>query len=423
MQKIINKYKNLSEDKTKLISNFISLNVLQIIDLILPLVTLPYLIRVLTPENFGQIMFAQSLILFFVIFLDYGFNYSATRSISINRENKEKVNEIFISVMQIKFLYLVISFVFLYLIVNYFEKFHENQELYYLTFLYAFGQILFPVWYFQGKEDMKYITYLNLIAKLIFTVLIFVLVNEKEDFLYVPILNGTGYIVAGVLSLYLIFTKYDEQLKFYNFNVLIKYISDSTDFFLSRLFVSIYTISNVFILGLVTSNTIVGYYAIAEKLYSALKSLYLPLSRVLYPYIANERNINLYKKIFYLVIVLNIFIVSISIVFSPYIIELIAGEYIKDSVTLLQLFLIISLYVVPSALIGYSFLAALGYKNYANNSVIFASCIHIVVLILLYYTSSINMFTIIYALAFTEMIVFSIRFYGVYKHKLWNIRK
>ena len=419
----MNNQKPLIKVKNKLLANFFSLSILQGLNIFLPLLTFPYLISVLKVDNFGLVMFAQSFVYYFAIFIDYGFAYSATREISINRNDKNKVTEIFSVVMQLKFIFMILSFFLMLFIVNFFDKFNSNVELYYFTFIYVIGQAMMPVWYFQGKEDMKYITYVNLIAKGSFTFLIFIFVNNSDDYLYVPILNGLGYIIAGFFSLLLIYKKYNEKFMLYDFKTMWIYLKDSSDYFLSRLSVSMFTSSNVFVLGIFSSNSIVGYFSVAEKLYNGLRSLYGPISGTLYPYIAKERNIHLYKKIFYSVVCFNIVTVILLWWFAPKVIELISGEYLEISISFFRILIVFAIFTVPSSLLGYSFLAALGFKNYANNSVIIASLVHVSGLLLLSLFNQINAYNVIYMIAISEFIVLIIRVYGIIKHKLWITTK
>ena len=132
------------EEKKRFLKNFFSLAILQGLNYILPLLTLPYLIRVLGAEKFGLLAFATAIIGYFIVLTDYGFNFTATREVSLNIENNEKLNEIFSSVMIIKFMLFIISLFLLTILVIAFEKFNADPLLYYLTFGTVFGQILFP---------------------------------------------------------------------------------------------------------------------------------------------------------------------------------------------------------------------------------------------------------------------------------------
>jgi len=416
---MINILKATSDDKKRLLSNFFSLSVLQGANYLLPLITLPYLVRVLGPEKFGLVAFAQAFIQYFVILTDYGFNLSATREISIHRENKQKVSEIFISVLIIKFVLMVLSLILLCAVVFSFSKFKSDWQIYFLTFGMVVGQVLFPVWLFQGMERMKYIAFLNITSKLFFTILIFIVVRKASDYIYVPLINSCGFILAGIFGQWLAFRNFRIRPHIPTINCLRSHLKDSTQFFLSRASVSIYTSSNAFFLGLFTNNAMVGYYSAAEKLYIAFQGIYQPLTNTIYPYMAKYRNIPLYKKVFKLSLALNSVSCILLFVFSRQLVTLLLGSDFQQSILVLKIFSAALFVVVPSILLGYPFLAALGFAGYANGSVIAGSLFHLAALAIasqLY----INAWLVAALVILTESVVLILRMYGVKKHKLWT---
>lgn len=419
--KLLKKLTN-TEDKKRLLGNFLSLSGLQIFTYILPLITLPYLVRVLGVEKYGLVMFAQSFIMFFHILVDYGFNLSATREIAVNRENKDKITEIYSSVMSIKIMLLAVSFGVLALVVSSFEKFTPDTNLYFLTFLMVVGQALFPIWYFQGMERMKYITIINIFSRVIFTAAIFVFVHQEDDYILVPVLNGLGACVGSIYALWLVKTSFKQKFMFQHWKTISLHFKDSTRFFLSRVAVSIYTSANAFLLGLFTNNTMVGYYSIAEKLYRAIQSLYGPINQALYPYVAKERNISLYKKILCFVVTLNTLgVITVFFIAEPIFTILFSKEISAESIRVFHIFLAANLVAVPSVLFGYPFLAALGYTNFTNNSVIFASLYHICGLVFLAIFLEVNIYSVSILFVTTAMLECAIRIYGIKKYGLWKL--
>ena len=277
-----------SQDKKRLLSNFFSLAILQGANYILPLITLPYLVRVLGVEYFGLLAFASATVAYFNVLVDYGFNLTATREISIHREDKAKVVEIFSSVMSIKFILLIVSFILLTLFVFSFEKFSKDALVYFLTFGTVVGQTLFPVWFFQGMERMKYITYLNILSKLIFTIAIFIFVQEQNDFWIVPLLTSIGFIIAGILSLILIQKEFNISFKLQPLETLRYYFIDGWDIFVSSFFGNFYRNFNTIVLGVLTNNIFVGYYSIAERVIKIIQMLQNIVGNVLFPYFSKK---------------------------------------------------------------------------------------------------------------------------------------
>ncbi|MGC9070591.1 MAG: oligosaccharide flippase family protein, partial [Elusimicrobiales bacterium] len=256
---LIRKIKTQKE-YNRLFKNFLSLSVLQAANYIFPLIIFPYLVRVLGVEKFGLISFAQAFIMYFNVLVDYGFNLSATREISINRDNKEKISEIFSSVMFIKFGLIMISLILLTIIVFSFEKFRVDWLIYYLTFGIVIGQAMFPVWLFQGLEEMRYITYVNVIAKGIFTLAVFVFVRNISDYYKVPLLNSIGFITAGIISLVMVKKKFGIIFSKSSLVTIKNQLTNGWHIFVSNIMGMLYRNSNSLLLGIITNNLMVGYY-------------------------------------------------------------------------------------------------------------------------------------------------------------------
>jgi len=280
---MLNSFFNKLRPHRKVVENFGYLTVLQVFNMVLPLVTYPYLIRVLGKEIYGLIIYAQAIANYFVLIVSYGFNISGVKEVSINRDNKEKINEIFSCIMLIKFALLIASFLILYLLLTFTPLGQGYHNLYYLSMWLCVYELIFPIWYFQGTEKMKYITIISFTGRIIFLGLIFVVIETKKDFLYVPILNGVGALIAGTVSLVLIFTKDKVKFVIPKLMVIRKHLADSFSLFLSIISIKIYTITNRVILGSFVGMTAVSYYDLADKIITILKTPSHILSQSIFP--------------------------------------------------------------------------------------------------------------------------------------------
>jgi len=378
-----------TEEKKRLFENFVSLSVLQGLNYLLPLVTFPYLVRVLGAEKFGLLAFATATIDYFRILTDYGFNLSATRGISIHREDKAKLNEIFSAVMIIKFGLLTISFLLLAAIVFSFEKFRVDWQIYILTFGMVVGQTFFPVWFFQGMERMKYITFLNILAKALFTIAIFIFVKEQTDFWKVPLLNSLGFILAGIISLYLIIKNFNTNVTFPSKHIILEQMKEGWHIFVSTVAISLYTISTPFILGLFTNNTIVGYYSAADKIIQAIKGLLGPFSQTIYPFInkkvvvSKEAGLKIIRKITICVAFFT-FLLSISVfTFAQQVTFLVLGQSYIKSIIILKILAITPFLIGLSNVFGIQTMISFGRNRAFRNILICASVINIILSLLL----------------------------------------
>ncbi|MEH7106794.1 MULTISPECIES: flippase [Bacillaceae] len=373
--------------KKRLITNFLSLASVQGLNLILPLITLPYLMHVLGAGKFGLVQFAQALIQYFIIFTDYGFNLTATKEISLNRDDRQQVSKIFSSVMTVKMVLLIVCFLVMLLLVLFIPKFQEDSIIYFLTFGMAIGNALFPIWFFQGIEHMKVISILNIISKLIFTIGIFVLVKNSDQFLIVPLLNSLGYILIGVIALYIVLVKYKVKLYLPTKADIIFQLKEGWDIFISTFATTMYTTSNTFILGFFASNTVVGYYAGAERVIKAITTIIAPLIQTVYPYLSKalkesrQSALNMLNKLFILITVLMGILSLFVVLFAKYVV-LIGPEY-ENSIPLLYIMAGLPLILGWANVFGTLTMINFDYKKQLSRIYIYSSIFSIVLIVLL----------------------------------------
>ncbi|WP_462410945.1 flippase [Neobacillus sp. Marseille-QA0830] len=376
-------------NKKRLFTNFLSLASMQGLNFILPLITLPYLLQVLGPSKYGIISFAQALIQYFILFTDYGFNLIATKEISLNRDNKKQLSVIFSSVMLVRILLLVISLVILIVLVMFVPKFQHNSTIYLLTFGMVIGNVLFPVWFFQGIEQMKVISILNIVSKLIFTIGIFVFVKGKEQFLIVPVLNSLGYIAIGVIGLYIVIFQYKIPLYKPTKTDIVLQLKEGWDIFVSNLVTSLYTTSNTFILGFFASNTVVGYYSSAEKVVKAISSVISPLIQTVYPFLSRalqesrQAAVNIISKIFVL-ITLSMGALSLFVaIFAEEIVNIALGSEYKSIIPLLRILAGLPLILGWANVFGILTMINFDYKKQLSRIYILASILSVILMFIL----------------------------------------
>ena len=371
------------KDKQVLKSNFISLFLLQGSNYILPLIIFPYIIQVIGIENFGLLSFAVALIAYLNIITDYGFNLTATNKISINRTNTDKTTEIFSAIMSIKFILMCLSFIILLILIFSIKFLNENMEIFIITFGTVIGNMLFPIWFFQGMEKMKYITYINIMTRLLFTISIFIFLNTKDDIYVIPLLNSLGGILSGIIAIIYIKKDFKISFKLQSIDTLKIYLIDGWYIFKTYMFVSLYTNSNILILGFFTNNTLVGYYSIAEKIISIVGNLFTPINQTVYPYLSNLyiKNKNLFKKVYsniiILYIVLSLIIFILLSIFRDEIIILINGNY-NDNIGDVYNILRFLIFTFPFGAFFASIMNILLLKQEISKIIIRASLINIV---------------------------------------------
>jgi len=400
----------------KLFTNFISLSIVQIANYLFPLITIPYLVRVLGAEKFGLISFAQAFILYFSLITNYGFNLSAPRSISINRDDLSEVSRIFNSIMILKIILMFFSLIILSLAVLAFDKFRDEWLVYFFTFGFIIGEVLFPLWFFQGMEKMKSIAILSLLSKLFYTVSIFVFVKSEVDYVLVPLLNSLGVILSGLISISIVIKKFNILISIPKFSDLKTQLKDGWNIFYSNIAISIYTISNTFILGIFTSDTIVGYYSAAEKIIKAFQGLLNPIFQSVYPHISKlaivskESALKLINNLGWKIGLFTIIISSLIFLFSEQIIYLFLGGSFLRSVAVLKILSFIPFLIGLSSIYASLFMLGFGFTKKWSKIILTASFVDVMLVLLFVWIIPLGEVGVSISWLFTEIFVVMISY-------------
>ncbi len=373
----------------RVLNNFLSLSVVQFANYLAPLITLPYLFRVLGPSRYGLIELARAVSVYFLMLTDYGFSLSATREISVHREDPQRVSEVFSAVLLLKFSLTLLSFLMLSLIVFGVPHLSPDWRVYYLAFGHVVGMWLLPIWLFQGFERMKPIAVLNLAAKLLVIVCIFVFIRESDDYLYVPLLQSAGAVVIGLAGLVLALRAFPVRLYVPSLDVLTRELRNGWHLFIAKMATSLYTTSNIVILGLFTDSSFVAYYAAPDKIVRAVQGLQIPLSQAIFPHIgrlalqSRQAAMSFALKVARIVSVVTLLMSAGLFIGAPVIARVVLGEESGAGVPVIRILALLPFIVSLSNIFGVQIMVNLGLQKVLTRILIAAGVLNIIIALLL----------------------------------------
>jgi polysaccharide transporter, PST family len=270
----------------RLQENIAALTVVQLLSYAAPLLTVPYLVRVLQPAQFGLLSFAQGVVLYFDLLTDYGFNFSATRAVAANRHMPASLSRIFWSTIYAKTILMFASAVALTLLVIAVPKFSATPRVYVVSFLYVIGTAFFPTWLFQGLEQMKTAAIAFAAARLLTIPALFLWVRHEQDYVTAAAIQASVQVTATILVAPWLWKSTTVGWYRPTRQDIAETFKQGWPLFLSGSALYVSSSSTAVLLGLVSGRAEVGYFSAADKLIKAVTSLLSPVSQALYPHIA-----------------------------------------------------------------------------------------------------------------------------------------
>lgn len=405
-----------SKKKSKVLENTVMLYIMNITKLVLPLLTLPYLTRVLSIETYGVVTYVKSIMSYMQLLVDFGFILSGTKGIVRANGDKKKIGLVTGNAILGKLLLSVVSLVTLLIMSFFIPILKENVLFVLLSFVPIFLTIFLLDFLFRGVEKMQVITFRYLIMKSISTVLTFVVVKNDTDMLFIPILDIIGSIVA-VVWINSTLKRMEIKIIFGNFREVLKSLKDSFNYFLSNIATTAFGALNTVIIGIVLSKSDIAYWSIIMQLVNAVQALYSPILDGIYPQMVRDQKISLIRKV--LVIFTPLIVIGCGITYfgSDLILLIIGGSKYLSASVLLRFMIPVLFFSFYSMLFGWPVLGAIDKVKETTTTTLMASFVQIFGIVLLLVSRNFSLITLVTLRGLTELSLLIFRFIYFWKFK------
>ena len=367
--------------------NILSLVSIQAAGVILPLLMVPYLARVLGPDTWGRVVYAQAIGLYVAIMVEYGFNLSAVREIARERESPEGQSLIVAGVLGAKTLLLGISLIVVYSVSPWIPHLNHDRSLLWAGVIGAGVRALNVFWYFQGIERLRLISVLNVAANTLAVIAVFVFVNSPENAIRVLLFQGAASALVLVISLAMIYWRIPFRRP--TRVSIASAMRMGRSMFLFRGLVSAYTTGNVLLLGFLASSAVLGYYSGAERICKGLVNLVQPVTQALFPrnaYLMERSPIDAARLTRTSLLVLGLSGVAMMlglILGAPIIVTILLGPGYEASTNVLRVLAPIAPLIAISNVLGLQWMLPLGLDRWLNTTIALAGAVNVIVAIIL----------------------------------------
>lgn len=372
-----------------LLENISSLMALQGLNYIVPLVTLPYLVRVLGMGPFGLISVAQAFATYFVIFTDYGFNFSATRTIARQHDDMAAVSATFSSVITIKIALMLLGVGIMVLVLTFVPHFRSDAGVYAVNYLAVVGNVLLPTWLFQGLQNMRTIAILNGVTKVAAACLLFVFVHSPRDYLIAAALPPIGVLVSGIAGFWICLRLFKLRYSLPDFHALREQLADGFHLFVSMASITLYTNTNTILVGLLAGNVEAGYFSTGAKVVRATQGLLGCVFQGIFPHVnaiakeSRERAIAFLRRSLFWIVIATLPPSLTSLIFARPIILLLFGGKALGSVEVLRWIALLPVFIAVSNIFGIQTMVTFGLEKQFSRILIYAGAVNVVLCALL----------------------------------------
>jgi O-antigen/teichoic acid export membrane protein len=366
------------------------LGAMQLFGLAIPLIATPWVLRALQPTAYGKLVLAIAIVGYGNAVVDFGFNLSATQKVAQIRDDEERLTRYFWTVQSARFILTIIAAGISLIVVVGLPKFHPIMIVTVACLPSLVGTLLYPQWLFLGLERLRAVAVTNILAQMLAVIPLFIFVHTPKDVVSAAFISTLSSVVGGLLSCALI--AQSRVIRFFyapRISEVLSVCSDAWPLFVSQVAVTLYSISNAIVLGLVRDAYQVGIFNAADRVRTYSTFPLMPFVDVFFPRVsglmANNRTraIDVLVKLA-IVMCAGMACISALLFFgAPTIVEIVMGSGFEAAIPVLQIISILPFIEAINAVFGPIALLTLGLKKELARILAIASVINLVLLVIL----------------------------------------
>ena len=402
--------------KSNVIKNTMMLYGMSIAKIVFPLLTLPYLTRVLSVESYGVVSYVKAVMQYMQLVVDFGFMLSGTKDIVNAKNDHEKLEKEVGDILLARVLLAAAAFVALLGMTAVIPLLRTNIGYTLLAFVTVFLSVFLFDYFFRGIEKMQVITLRFVTMRGIATALTFVFVHSDKDILFVPLLDAVGSLVAVIL-VFVELKKENIKIHFSGVSTAWKKLKNSFVYFASNMATTAFGALNTLLIGAFLPATEVAYWSVCMQLIGAVQTMYTPITDGIYPEMIKTKSWKFIKRLLMIFMPIVFAGSAFSIAVAPYVLQIVGGEQYIAATSLFRTLVPVLIFSFPGIVLGWPTLGALDKAAQVTKTTILSAVVQVASLLLLIATGHFTVMWIAIFRCVTEFVLMARRGWYCWKYR------
>ena len=402
--------------KSNVIKNTMMLYGMSIAKIVFPLLTLPYLTRVLSVESYGVVSYVKAVMQYMQLVVDFGFMLSGTKDIVNAKNDHEKLEKEVGNILLARVLLAAAACVALLGMIAVIPLLRANIGYTLLAFVTVFLSVFLFDYFFRGIEKMQVITLRFVTMRGIATALTFVFVHSDKDILFVPLLDAVGSLVAVIL-VFVELKKENIKIHFSGVSTAWKKLKNSFVYFASNMATTAFGALNTLLIGAFLPATEVAYWSVCMQLIGAVQTMYTPITDGIYPEMIKTKSWKFIKRLLMIFMPIVFAGSAFSIAVAPYVLQIVGGEQYIAATSLFRTLVPVLIFSFPGIVLGWPTLGALDKAAQVTKTTILSAVVQVASLLLLIATGHFTVMWIAIFRCVTEFVLMASRGWYCWKYR------